>query len=517
MAGTVEISLREAPEWPIPVRPVLDDLVGGWMPDVEEALLKCRGSIVGVSGSDTLLTASIASMVAAWMGARGRQVTLVDACIENPVIAKALLDDGDEGLVDAVAFGVSTSIVARRTLATSVNLVTAGSRAISRNRVLGADAFRVVLDKLARDGALVLVVLPRDDVERALWVLDSVVAVGRTVGDISSVEEVSTDSVRPGLRNVMRLLVSIPGVPPHEERRVQITETVSQEDVPVDEGPPDGVASTGVDSGNAIPNDVASDDTVSDRGTREEAAAADVAPDDEDAGTHAETNVTGAVVTAREPVSADAVVRVRRRGRSWIPLVTVLIVAILAVGWQYRIFWHGAAQEPEEGGRALETSQGAPEPERTADAAIAPIASAQEPIEGMPDNELARARDDNAADEEPANHTSVGSRASLPEDAESAFYWTPASVGHYVIFTSSHKRETAAHYDMGALLKSGLPAALVAVDLEESGVWYRVAIDAGFGTVGEATDLLETVRELGYEGAWIERLREPTMDLDSGK
>jgi hypothetical protein len=104
---------------------------------------------------------------------------------------------------------------------------------------------------------------------------------------------------------------------------------------------------------------------------------------------------------------------------------------------------------------------------------------------------------------------------SVSEDADAEFDWTPASVGLYVVFTSSHKRETAAHRDVDALLRSGLPAALVAIELEDSGVWYRVAVDAGFRTLGETTDLLEVVRELGYEGAWIERLRQPTMEIDS--
>lgn len=521
MGGTIEIALGEAPEWPIPVRAVLDDLVGGWMPDVEEALLKCRGSVVGVSGSNPLLTASIASTIAAWIGSRGRHVTLVDACLDTPVIAKALLDDGDEGLVDAVSFGVSTSVVARRTLATGVNLVTAGSRAISTSRVLGADALRVVLDKLARDEALVLVVLPRADLERALWVLDGVVAVGSTAGDISSIEEVATDSVRPGLRNVVRLLVSIAGVSPQEERRVPVTETVFQEAPPADDGVSDDAAIV-VESGSAPRDELVSDETASDREISDETASDreisdETVPEDSDAA--AETGVTSARATAPAPPSVAAVAKVekRRRSRLWIPIVAVLIVVVLGVLSRMGLLEPRIPGLRDQGEVAVETSRGGDEFGRTAADAVVPSDSSGELTEGISEEGLTEAAVEDAGVAGATSQITGEPPPPLREDAEGEFDWIPASVGLYVVFTSSHKRETAAHRDVGALVRSGLPAALVAVELEESGVWYRVAVDAGFGTVREAADLLEVVGELGYEGAWIEKLRQPPMDIDSGE
>jgi len=549
MGGTVEIALGETPEWPVPVRPVLDDLVGGWMPDVEETLLKCRGSVVGVSGSNPLLTASIASTIAAWIGARGRQVTLVDACLETPVIAKALLDDGDEGLVDAVSFGVSTSVVTRRTLATSVNLVTAGSRAISASRVLGADAFRVVLDKLARDGALVLVVLPREDLERALWVLDCVVAVGSTVEDISSVEDVAMDSVRPGLRNVVRLLVGTPGVSAPEERRVPAHETLLQDDAPADERPSgdvvfDGASRESVSDGGisagALLDDASSDESAADREVSDESASdrevadesavdrevadeatadldvsSETVPDDSDASI--QTGVTSALATPPEPPSVTAVakVKVRRRSRLWIPLVAVLIVAVLGVLSHNGLLEPRVTRLSDEGEVTAETSPGGTQSEEAADDAVLLGDSSEGVTEGMPREELTESALEDAGVAGATTQITREPPPSVSEDADAEFDWTPASVGLYVVFTSSHKRETAAYHDVGALLRSGLPAALVAIELEDSGVWYRVAVDAGFRTLGETTELLEVVRELGYEGAWIERLRQPTMEIDS--
>ncbi len=490
MSDMIRITLRNTPEWPVPVRPVLDDLVGGWMPDIEEGLLKCRGSVVGVSGKDTLVTASIASTVAAWVGGRGRQVTLIDASLETPVIAKALLDDGDEGIVDAVLFGVSTSIVARRTLATNVTLVTPGSMPMSTSRVLGTDAFRVVLDKLARDGALVLVVLPQESLGRALWFLDAVVAIGRTAEEISSVEDAIAHSVRQEEVDVVRLLVSLPGVASSEERRILIDETHAAEDYPAPTGASDTVASTEAASGHVASDEVSSGHVASD----------EAAPADTDSG------VTSALASAPEPAETQ-VTRDRGRRNRWIaPVIVVLVVASLGTAWRYGVFENREAATPADSDR---------HPTRVTPAASDLSDSEGERQPAEPVREATQSDAGKAESGPAASRTSGGLHVSQPGGDEALSGWPPATVGLYVVFTSSHRYETAAHYDMEALLALSLPAVIVAVELDESGVWYRVAVDAGFETVSEASDLLETVRELGYEGAWVRRLRQPTTDMDS--
>ncbi len=544
MVGTIKIALGDTPEWPVPVRPVLDDVVGGWMPDLEKALLKCRGSVIGISGNDTLLTASIASTVAAWIGARGRQVTLIDASLETPVIAKALLDDGDEGVVDAVLFGVSTSVVARRTLAANVTLVTAGSRPISTSRVLGADAFRVVLDKLARDGALVLVVLPREDLGRALWFLDSVVAVGRTVEEISSVEDALAHSVRPGLTDIVRLLVSLPCMTPPEERRITIEATrdgVVSSDVTFDETVPSADEHPDVTSGVVTAGktaEAAASESPGSEGPRRDEKTGDVAvvAVESDAAERSSPDaVTGSdFATKREPAGARVVPETGRRNRWVVPVVAVLVVASLGGAWKCGFFGGRGTVTSENGELSAEMSGSTVESGVAADTAIVTAGSdrdltgltlAEGDSPGSPAEretagslgEITRADDDETRSGAETDRTSQGLDTYQSRGGEPALDWPPAAVGLYVVFTSSHRRETAAYYEMDAFLESGFPAIVVPVELGESGAWYRVAVDVGFETVGEAVDLLVAVKELGYEGAWIERLRQPTTDVDSGE
>ena len=68
-------------------------------------------------------------------------------------------EDGDEGLVDAVLFGLSDVTVTRRTLARGVRLMTAGSHPLTEERVFESVSFAGLLRRLAQD-SLVLVLRP---------------------------------------------------------------------------------------------------------------------------------------------------------------------------------------------------------------------------------------------------------------------------------------------------------------------------------------------------------------------
>ena len=67
----------------------------------------------------------------------------------------------------------------------------------------------------------------------------------------------------------------------------------------------------------------------------------------------------------------------------------------------------------------------------------------------------------------------------------------------------------AADRDARTLERRGFPSTVVTVDIPERGTWHRVLVDAGFRTLDDTRELLDSMKEVGYEGAWIERLREP--------
>ena len=191
------VRLRRPLERPVLVRPVVSDLGFDWMTAFEEAVRPECGSRIAIAAKDTLLAASIARDAAAWMADRGQRIVLVDASVESPVIGKALLEDGDEGLVDGVVFGVSPSILVRRTLAAGVRLVTSGSYPVSARGVFESERFEQTMAALDRNG-VVLVVIAAGHVGVAAQALTTVVAVGRTAAEIESIGEM------------------LAGVPPHE-------------------------------------------------------------------------------------------------------------------------------------------------------------------------------------------------------------------------------------------------------------------------------------------------------------
>jgi hypothetical protein len=191
VAGGVALERTGRVGEPVLVRPVIGDALAGWMPDLERLLDVVKG-VVGISGTDMSEAAGLAADAAAWLGDRGRTVVLVDATVESPVLGKALDEDRDEGLVDAVLFGVSRAAIVRRTLAPGVSVVTAGSHPLSVDNVFESDAFSKMLRTLAED-ALVLVLVPPVHVTKTLGALDAVVCVAGTGADIVSLASCTGD------------------------------------------------------------------------------------------------------------------------------------------------------------------------------------------------------------------------------------------------------------------------------------------------------------------------------------
>lgn len=76
-----------------------------------------------------------------------------------------------------------------------------------------------------------------------------------------------------------------------------------------------------------------------------------------------------------------------------------------------------------------------------------------------------------------------------------------------MVLVSSHKHESAALRDAAAFEgATGFESAVAVAEVGETGIWYRVAVAGGFPTLTGAREILDTVKEFGYEGAWIERV-----------
>jgi len=46
---------------------------------------------------------------------------------------------------------------------------------------------------------------------------------------------------------------------------------------------------------------------------------------------------------------------------------------------------------------------------------------------------------------------------------------------------------------------------VVATEVKDRGIWFRVVVSGGYPMLSAAREDLETIKTLGYEGAWIER------------
>ncbi len=515
---------------PIDVRPQADESTVAWAEQIADALGEARGRVVGLTAERPGLAARLALGLAGRLVDMGAPVTVVDGSIEEPVFSKGLPEDGDEGLVDAVLFGVSSSTVARRTLMHGVRLVTAGSYPISVPAVLGAEAYRTTLQKLAREDATVLLVLPSSYASVAAGAASQLIIVER---DLPALERVarnlrSAEDLRD-VRFVAVLSASEP-VPVVEGPAEDVPEPeVAEQDVPAEETPPSPGETVVEETATADETIVAGEEVTPDAmtGATDDEIPADGAPDDSafviDATSDGGVTREPAVVTASTasvPPSRLATDDESRRegerpaGRRWGGLITVIVILLLAgVAWRTgvldRVFGSDdgesvTADLTEDTGLTEGTGlTGDAEPSETTDVALGDTTALS--TEGI---EESVAPDDLVGSADAGDHEEPLDTEARPRDWRELAI-SEAVPGRYVVFTSSHRLTSAADRDARTLERNGFPARVVAVDIPERGTWHRVAVDAGFRTLDDTRELLDIMKEVGYEGAWIERLRVP--------
>ncbi|MCK4409988.1 MAG: SPOR domain-containing protein, partial [Candidatus Eisenbacteria sp.] len=78
--------------------------------------------------------------------------------------------------------------------------------------------------------------------------------------------------------------------------------------------------------------------------------------------------------------------------------------------------------------------------------------------------------------------------------------------GPYHIMISSHRYEGAAVFEAGQLIERGVAAEVMATKVEGRGIWFRVVVSGGYPALSRARENLDTIKFLGYEGAWIEHV-----------
>jgi len=491
--------LRSSLNSPIEVRPMAEPSEDEWGLQVARALGEVRGSVLAVTAEQPVLAAHLALGLASRLVETGAPVTVVDGSIEDPVFAKGLPEDGDEGLVDAVLFGVSSSTVARRTLLHGVRLVTAGSYPISVPAVLSADAYRTTLEKLAREDATVIVVLPAAYAPVAAGVASQLIIVER---DLPALDRLTRDLRRDDeLRDVRFVAVlstdeQIPiedasaasVVPPEVAGVEELEEQESVEAAGVDEPEEqESVEAAGVDE----PEEQESVEAAGGEGvtrtpalvTANAAFAADVAPTDSE---------------------EESVQRKRSSGGSWGGWIAVIVILLIA-----GVVWRMGILDPLFGDENEGPVEIAAVDEREPSAVDSAALSDSATVNAAP-SELA-ASTVSAAGEPVAGD---GGDAQAADAGETAVHdWRAAAVsaavpGRYVVFTTSHKHPADAELAAATLERRGFPSVVVDVDIPERGRWHRVAVDAGFRTLDDTRELLDIMKEVGYEGAWVERLRE---------
>ncbi|MCD4691126.1 hypothetical protein K8S17_06650, partial [bacterium] len=495
----------------VEVRPVVSQSVEAWLEGLVEGLGEIRGRVVALTSDNAELAARLAVSLAAWLAEHGTVVTLVDGFIEEPVLAKGLPDDGEEGLVDAVLFGVSSSTIARRTLVAGVRLVTAGSYPISVPAVLGAEAYITTLQKLAREDATVLLVLPTSYASAAAVAAGQLVVVGTDIGGLDALtrELRAAESLR-ALRIVAVLSGSLTGLTTAEAAVPSSVEAVP--DV-VPDVEPEPVRPSGVEIPEAdhpVTEAEPAFVTTARRGG--------IPPDD--AGTR-EAVVTAELHEGDGVERADDGFERGRRGRMGraTAVISVFVLAVLVgVALRTGLFerWRSASEhdEPAIVSRIDDPEESAREQDPVFDVAVAPeltaSAAQDQHGDGTETNERTTETEDTGISVvEPMAVAEGRNGAAVAPRAWREISITPAQPGHYVVFTSSHKHERAAERDAAALRGKSFPGAVVCVEVPGRGIWYRVDVDAGFAVLDDTRELLDTMREVGYEGAWVERLRKP--------
>jgi len=472
LAGGVVLERTGEVQDPVLVRPVIGDALAGWMPNLERELAVVKG-VVGISGTDMSEAAGLAADAAAWFGDRGRTVVLVDAIVESPVLGKPLVNDRDEGLVDAVLFGVSHVAVVRRTLAPGVSVVTTGSHPLSVDSVFEADGFSRLLRGVAED-ALVLVLVPPVHVPKTLGALDALVCVAGSEADLASLASCAGDVRTTGILVLER------------------SETDELEEPREVDGVAPLVLPTREDPAVSADAEAPTRESMTERpelGRHE---------------TEAGSKDTG--VAEHTPVVLGVSERRRRAPNRMAATAALLVVVAIATllwwfvdgerrftsrlddaGWreQERVV-EGPGSEPVErpdSDRAdhLESDPlEGPDPGPVEDSAVPP-GETTEPV-ATDESEVPTVR------ESPVGDTVIAGPG-----------------GRYRIMVSSHRHEGAAVFEAGQLVERGVAAEVVATEVADRGIWFRVVVSGGYPMLSAAREVLDTVKTLGYEGAWIER------------
>ncbi|MBN2564109.1 MAG: SPOR domain-containing protein, partial [Candidatus Eisenbacteria bacterium] len=366
--------------------------------------------------------------------------------------------------------------VARRTLATGVRVVTAGSQPLSVDSVFESTRLASLLAEFSADGPAFLVIPP----ER--------------MRDVAGVAEVVVAAAGSD-RQLRQLLESLP-----EEGGLKRIGVILS----------DRSTESGVSTAPVI---VAEPGTPTEEpGTR---AAGPVEAGAPPAATFAQIRDERPAAVSPEPVTPRrASVRaggVRRTGPAtrtgaWIAVAAV--VAAAAVYWAVvvapeRTTTPRVAEQVTPRRPFDEGDQTAGRDERPADARdpgdiSGPNADSEKP-------ERISTREPEQPSTRETERVMPGGTTRGQEPAGTVDVPVAGVGGPYRIIVSSHKHRADAEVERGQLASAGLATEIIPAEIPERGTWYRILVAGGYPSWTRATEVLDTIRNLGYEGAWIER------------
>ena len=75
--------------------------------------------------------------------------------------------------------------------------------------------------------------------------------------------------------------------------------------------------------------------------------------------------------------------------------------------------------------------------------------------------------------------------------------------GPYRAIVLSSINEDAALAELSRVAELGFSVEMIAVYIRERGLWYRVAVRGGYPTLAPAREVVEELRRLGYNSAWV--------------
>ena len=483
------------------VRPHADESAASWRGLLDRAIDASPGTIVGLVSETATEAATLACELASWSGASGRAVVVVDGSVETPVVDKALSEHGDEGLVDAVLFGVSPSVAARPTLTSGVRVLTTGSHPLAVESVFARDEMMRVLRGLAAD--TVLVILPRAYLRFAGGFLDVLVAIAR---DADGLVEMAREGGDAGIgRGVGVLLCDTQDLA--EAPTTAPAEAAAP--APAEEEPVaaqlEGIGAPGWEAGRA-------ESGASAAGAKPAPRRNEFIPPE---------RLDSPFLAEPRPEAAEAAVE-RRQSRlkfgfiGWFAIAAIVIVVALIVFDMTlrpkRLAWRGAGttdvrEHPAVVEDAVEADDDASTPSDEVAAAGEPLDAAGDMGENGWEGREAAVPEGGVTKEEGESSVDVMDAVWIEDGATTSERHAAlsGSGGQYVILLSSHRLRSAAEWDVSQAEARGMAARTMEVELPESGTWYRVALAGAHPTLASARAALDMVKELGYEGAWLVR------------